>query len=227
MKTNEDVKLLSVEAENKGRFYQSPTSGKWYPSVTTVVNHEDAEKWAKWRENPENLKISQAAIQRGNRLHALVEDYLKEGTIPTDVSERWHFDPMLPLLQNIGKIYAIEKPLWSDHLMLAGRTDCIGEYLGEPAIIDFKTSSKEKKKSWIKNYFRQAAAYSYMWEERTGQRINRLVVLITTDEGTSQEFVEEREDHKEGLASVINSYWKKNGFKTIQEIANELAQKAS
>lgn len=221
----DEVKLVSVEADGKGRYYQSPTSGKWYPSVTTVVNHEDAEKWAKWRQNPENLKVSQAAIQRGNKLHTLVENYLTKGTVPTDISERWHFDPMYPLLQNIGEIYAIEKPLWSDTLMLAGRTDCIGEYCGEPAIIDFKTASKEKKRSWIKNYFHQAAAYSYMWEERTGQRIKRLVVLIATDEGTSQEFVEDREDHKEGLAMVINSYWKKHGFKNIQEIANELAQK--
>jgi hypothetical protein len=225
MNTESDVVMVSVEAEGKGRFYQSPTNGKWYPSVTTVVNHEDAQKWEKWRQNPENLKHSQKAIKRGNVLHALVEDYLKTGKTPSELSERLHFDSMLPLLKNIGEIYAIEKPMWSDILRLAGRTDCIAEYCGEPAIIDFKTASKEKKRSWIKNYFYQAAAYSYMWEERTGQRIERLVVLVATDEGTSQEFVEEREAYKEGLAAVIHSYWEKNKFKTIQEIANELAEK--
>lgn len=225
MNTNE-VKLVSVEGEGAGRYYQSPTSGKWYPSVTTVVNHEDAEKWKKWREDPENAKASQMAINRGNKLHSLVEDYLKKGTVPTDISERWHFDPLFPLLQNIGEIYAIETPMWSDNLRLAGRTDCIGEYMGEPSIIDFKTASKEKRRAWIKNYFHQATAYSYMWEERTGQRIEKLVVLIATDEGTSQEFIEDRGDYKESLGSVIKSYWSKYNFKQIQEIANGMAQKA-
>jgi len=225
MNIQEDVQFAMIEAEGVGRFYQSPTNGKWYPSVTTVVNHEDAEKWAKWRENPENQKISERAIKRGNMLHGLVEEFLKTGKVPTAIDERWHFDPIHPLLANIGEIYAIEKPLWSDILRIAGRTDCIGEYMGEPAIIDFKTSSKEKKKSWIKNYFHQAAAYSYMWEERTGQRITKLVVLIATDEGTSQEFVENREDYKEGLASVIHSYWEKNNFSKIQEKVNELVSK--
>lgn len=226
MNTNE-TKLVSVEAEGLGRYYKSPTNGKWYPSVTTVVNHEDADKWKKWREDPENAKKSQMAINRGNKLHGLVEEYLTNRVVPTEIGDRWHFDPILPLLENIGEIYAIENGLWSDALMLAGRTDCIGEYCGEPAIIDFKTASKEKKRSWITNYFHQAAAYSYMWEERTGKRIERLVVLIATDEGTAQEFVEHRNDFREGLANVIRSYWAKNNFKKVQEIANEMAQKTS
>jgi hypothetical protein len=227
MNTNEETRLVSVEADGIGRYYQSPTNGKWFPSVTTVVNHRDAEKWKQWREDPANQKTSEAAIQRGNALHLLAEEYLTKGTIPTTPEDRKYFDPLFPLLKNINEIYAIERPLWSDNLMIAGRTDCIGEYLGEPAIIDFKTASKEKRKSWITNYFHQAAAYSYMWEERTGQRINNLVVLITTSQGTSQEFVESREDHKEGLGEVIRAYWSKYKFKQIQEIANELAKKIS
>jgi len=225
MNTNDAKQLVSVEADGVGRYYQSPTNGKWSPSVTTVVNHEDAAKWKKWRENPENDKKSRMAMNRGNKLHTLVEEYLRNNIVPKEIGDRVHFDPILPLLENIGEIYAIENGLWSDNLMLAGRTDCIGEYCGEPAIIDFKTASKDKKRSWITNYFHQASAYSYMWEERTGARIERLVVLITTDEGTAQEFVEHRRDFKEGLANVIRSYWAKNNFKRVQEIANELAQK--
>ena len=64
-----------------------------------------------------------------------------------------------------------------------------------------------------------------MWEERTGQRITDLVVLIVSDDGSSQEFVEHRNDYREGLANVIRSYWEKYNFKQVQEIANELAQK--
>jgi len=223
---NSDKEFLpSVEADGIGRYYKSPTKDKWYPSVTTVVNHLDAEKWKEWRTDPKNLETSQKAIARGNQMHLLAEKYLTDGTVPTSEEDSIRFDALLPMMKNIGEIYAIERPLWSDHLMLAGRTDCIGEYNGNPAIIDFKTSSKKKKKSWITNYFHQATAYSYMWEERTGQRITDLVVLIVSDDGSSQEFVEHRNDYREGLANVIRSYWEKYNFKQVQEIANELAQK--
>lgn len=215
-------KLESVEAEGKGRYYRSPTNGKWFPSVTTVINHRDADKWAKWRADPENAKISQAAIERGNTLHAAVEDWFLTGATPQTIAERWHFDPLFPYLKRIGRIYAIEKSLWSDVMMLAGRTDCIGDYDRAPAIIDFKTAGKPKKKEWITNYFHQAAAYSYMWEERTGQRIDNLVVLIACDDGSVQEFVEDRIDHREGLASVIEDYWKKYDFTAVQTLAESI-----
>jgi genome maintenance exonuclease 1 len=223
----EKEKLESVEADGKGRYYRSPTSGSWYPSVTTVVNHRDAEKWAEWRKNPDNAKVSQAAIERGNRLHRVVEDWLMLGKTPTTLDERWHFDPLLPYLKRIGRIYAIEKSLWSDVMMLAGRTDCIGDYDRCPSIIDFKTSGKPKRREWITNYFHQAAAYSYMWEERTGEKIETLVVLIACDDGSVQEFVEDRIDHREGLSKVIEDYWKKYDFTEVQGVANRIREVAN
>ena len=39
------------------------------------------------------------------------------------------------------------KTLYSDHLKMAGRVDCIGILDGALSIIDFKTSSKYKKKN--------------------------------------------------------------------------------
>jgi len=112
-------------------------------------------------------------------------------------------------------------------MMLAGRTDCIGDYDRAPAIIDFKTSGKTKRREWITNYFHQAAAYSYMWEERTGQRIDTLVVLIACDDGSVQEFVEDRMDHRDGLATVIEDYWKKHDFTEVQSIADKIKEAAN
>lgn len=220
-------KLESVEVDGGGRYYRSPTNGMWYPSVTTVVNHQDAEKWKKWREDPANKKKSEMAIARGNRLHTLVEDYLNEGKTPTDIGDRVHFDPIFPLLKNIDGVFAIEQSLWSDSLHLAGRVDCIGKYKGLNAVIDFKTSGKEKKRDWIRNYFHQAAAYSYMWQERTEEVADHLVILIANDEGTAQEFIEHRSDHVKSLGEVMKSYWKKNPLTTVQEVANGLAAKAA
>jgi len=220
-------KLESVEMDGQGRYYRSPTSGMWYPSVTTVVNHQDAEKWKKWREDPANKEISEKALQRGNRLHSLVEDYLNEGKIAADEADRVHFDPMLPYLKNIDVVHTIESSLWSDSLNLAGRVDCIGKYKGLNAVIDFKTARKPKKKEWIRNYFHQACAYSYMWQERTEDMADHIVILIANDNGTVQEFIEHRTDHVKGLGEVMLSFWKKNPLKHIQEVANGLAAKAA
>jgi hypothetical protein len=70
-------KLRSVEIPELGRFYESPTSGNWYPSVTTVTGFEKKEFWAKWRSDPKNMAISQQSISRGNKLHEIAEAYLK------------------------------------------------------------------------------------------------------------------------------------------------------
>ena len=218
---NETKRLVSIEIGGGGRYYRSPSNGRWYPSVTTVVNHKDAEKWKKWRENPENAATSQAAIERGNRLHTVVENYLVNKELPTTDEQRLHFDPLLPYLGRIGSIYAIEAPLWSDDLLLAGRTDCIGDYDGVPSIIDFKTSGKTKRREWITNYFHQAAAYSYMWQERTSQKIDQLVVLIACDDGSVQEFVEKRPNHRSGLGATITEYWNNNDFDQLQGVVDK------
>lgn len=217
-------KLNSVEADGKGRYYQSPNTLRWYPSVTTVVNHEMEDFWREWRKNPENLAISQKALSRGNRLHTVVENYLIEGALPSDPFDAMKLSTLMPYLKRIGKIHAVETPLFSDEILMAGRVDCIGEYDGELAIIDFKTSGKEKTREQIQNYFHQTTAYSHMWNESHGadEKITRIVILILTDEGTVQEFVEDPADHKKSLFAVIKSYWAKYSFKKVQEKANEI-----
>ena len=86
-------------------------------------------------------------------------------------------------------------PLFSHHLRLAGTVDCIAEWDGRLAVIDFKTSTREKKKDWIENYFMQAAAYAIMYEELAFIPITRLVVLIVVEEDNSVQVFEERRDN--------------------------------
>jgi ATP-dependent exoDNAse (exonuclease V) beta subunit len=82
----------------------------------------------------------------------------------------------------LTEVLASEARLWSDELEVAGTVDCIGKFFGKYAIIDFKTSGKQKFKSDITGYFLQAAAYTQMWYERTGMKIDHLIVLIATEE---------------------------------------------
>jgi genome maintenance exonuclease 1 len=112
----------------------------------------------------------------------------------------------------LNKVYAQEAPLFSEHLGLAGRVDCVGVWDGKDAIVDYKTSRKLKKKEWIDSYFMQCCAYSIMWEERTGKPITQLVVLIAVDNEEPQVFIEHRDNWTEKLWNVINDYRREKLF---------------
>jgi hypothetical protein len=74
------------------------------------------------------------------------------------------------------------------------------------SIIDFKTSSKLKKREYIWDYFMQASAYSYMFEERTGIAISDITVLISCETGECQVFQDKRENWIEGFKKLREQY---------------------
>jgi genome maintenance exonuclease 1 len=122
------------------------------------------------------------------------------------------FNLIKPALDNIDNITAIETPLWSKILGLAGRTDCIAEYNGKLSIIDFKASTKEKRKQDIENYFLQATAYALMYQERTGVIIENFVILIACEDGLFQVFEDNPIKYVKKLKHAIDYYRKENGI---------------
>ena len=212
-----------------GRFYQSAKTGNWYPSVTTVTGFAKKDFWKEWRKNPENRKTSEAAMRRGTALHTMVEEYLNDGTMykTTDETAQRLFDQIVPNLKNINKVIAQETQLCSDSLRMAGRFDCIGEYEGVLSVIDFKSAKSLRKEEWITNYFEQTAAYSYMWLECQNQRIPQVVILISSEDGTTQVFKRKPEEYKESLGNAIKNYWANNNFKDIQRTINEMVEKTA
>lgn len=223
--------MKSVEIKSMGRFYESPSTGQWYPSVTTVTGFAQKAWWEKWRSDPKNKEISDRAISRGNKMHELAEAYLKrehDKIDATPLTDKVLFMQLKKYLDRINHVYAQEMPLWSDTLRMAGRFDCIGEYDGNPSIIDFKSAKSEKKPEWILNYFQQATAYAHMWVERTGQKLPQIVILVSCDNGADQEFIRSPLDYREGLRNAIENYWDKNDFKELQErIKDEVCKTAS
>jgi genome maintenance exonuclease 1 len=175
--TNEDGSRVYVNA-----------SGVAYPSATTVLSVLSRDGIAKWRARvgaEEADKISKQSSTRGTKIHSLTETYLKnedlkEAYTSTKASllDLEMFTKFLPILDPISNIHCQELALYSDHLRMAGRVDCIAEYNGQRAVIDFKTSGKLKKKEHISSYFMQTAAYAIMYEERTGIAVPNLVILI-------------------------------------------------
>lgn len=204
----------SVE-ENGKRFYLTP-DGKRYPSVTTVVGFEKNKFFAEWRKK--NPKESQRVTARGTALHSLVERYMEgkgvdatttdsNGLVDENLSATVLdlFEQMRPYIdRRIDNVVAQETPLWSDLLELAGRVDLISDYDGKLSIVDFKGSTKAKKPEDIENYFLQATAYAIMWQERTGTPVKQIVILISTEEGIVQEFIEDPKDWVPKLREAIN-----------------------
>ena len=185
----EAFKDLNTVNKNGQRFYSTPEGH--YPSVTTVTGWEKRQFFAKWR--AENPKESRRVLDRGNKLHNLIEDYINNRV---DDKTTGGLNPFIldlfillkPELDKIDNVYAQEVPLWSSTLELAGRVDCVGEYDGKLSIIDFKGSTRIKRKEDIQNYFMQATAYAIMWQEMTGQKIDNIAILIATEQGESQVF---------------------------------------
>ena len=194
-----DFELESTTTE-KGRVYRVP-GGELYPSITTVLSAYNKKAIIEWRQRVGEEKaneISRKASGRGTKLHNTVEKYLlnemtdmKLKTMMPDIKEMF-FDMRKIIDENIGDIYGIEQPLYSHKLKLAGRCDCIAEWNGELAIVDWKTSSRIKDKDHIQNYFMQATAYAEMFEERTGRAIDTIVVAISVQSESPQLFVEKK-----------------------------------
>ena len=213
---------LETKTVNKKRFYITP-EGEEYPSITTVLSSRDKKGLTEWRKRVGDEVanyVSGKAAARGTKVHHMCEDYLNN--MSTKFPSKWkeHKKDFLPyclftqlqekVLQNIDDIYALEAGLYSDKYKVAGRVDCVSEYKGVPAVIDFKTSTKERKDDWNEDYYIQGSAYAEMFQERTGIVITRVVILVVTEDGTVQEFVKNKYDYLDALTETVTEWRNQN-----------------
>jgi len=208
---NETTDSLTEIQKSGKRFYSTPDGE--CPSVTTVVGYGKQNFFAEWRrKNPEE---SRRVLARGTKLHSIIESYLNNEEIDFDnmlPNFKVLFNQIKPELDKIQNIVAIETPLWSKTLGLAGRTDCIAEYDGKLSIIDFKASSKEKRKQDVESYFTQATAYALMFQERTGIIVENFAILISCEDGLTQVFQNKPIKYVKKLKNVIVSYNNNHGI---------------
>lgn len=208
---HEQVELTDMESvtTESGRQYRTP-EGINLPSITTVLSVLSRDGIAKWRKrvgDEEADKIMHRASTRGTAVHECIEKYIdndenfKDGYTPDIISSFLDLKPILD--SRIGRVFAQEAPLYSTHLGVAGRVDCVAEFDGKISIIDFKTAKKPKQAKWINNYFMQETAYAIMWEERTGTPITQLVTIITVDNNDPQVFIEHRDNWVRPLRDTI------------------------
>jgi genome maintenance exonuclease 1 len=178
--------------------------------VLSEYSRKGIQEWRNRVGNEEANRISSKASTRGTKLHKACEDYLnnKDPVFKTPLEQEL-FVKIKPILNNINNIHAQELRMYSHHLRMAGTVDCIAEYEGKLAVIDFKTSSKLKEASYIENYFMQCTAYAIMYEERFGIPINKTIVIVAVEDNAPQIFFENRDSHAKRLLEYRDIYEKR------------------
>lgn len=206
-----------VRIDGEHRQYLTPT-GEKYPSVTTVLgNTTDKSALVNWQNrigHDEAKRIAGRASTRGNNVHRLCEDFVLNR--PIDLKNEMPLSAhMFRQLQrfltgNVDNIMASEGSLYSHKLKVAGSVDLVAYYQGKPAIIDFKTSNRNKRKEWIENYFLQASMYSFMFWEMTGIMHPTIVIAISVEEeDEAQIFVEKASNYIDKAKKLCETYHKK------------------
>tara|TARA_R100001594_G_scaffold36102_2_gene65696 strand:- start:3485 stop:4165 length:681 start_codon:yes stop_codon:yes gene_type:complete len=184
-----DLPTLDRETIDGVRYYQTPEGNKKLVSITSVISYINRQIFIDWRKKvgtEEADKITRQATSRGTDYHTLAENHLdnkefEKGTVQP-LSEIL-FLQSKDKLNSINNVHALESSLYSLELGIAGTVDCIAEYEGELAVIDFKTSKKPKPREWIDHYFVQCAAYACMLFEMTGIMVKKFVIIMSCENG--------------------------------------------
>lgn len=186
-------------------------NGVNYPSVTTVLsaNEEKERVLTNWRNRvgqEEADRISRHASYQGTVVHTLVEDHIYGRKIPSIKAAPHHHAhaKRLKLVadKHIDNVRVIEGRFYSEEYRTAGTIDLVAEFDGKLSIIDWKTSRKKKKVSWVEDYFTQESAYAKMFTEHTDLEITQLVTIMSSDTGDIQVFIESPENWIREFAKI-------------------------
>lgn len=211
------VELLSVkeplvETLSTGRTYDF--DGEKYPSITTVLSQTAdksfLEAWKKRVGDEEANKISKAATTKGSSLHLLLEQWIKNDQLPeASASAKMLFNSVAPVVaRKLSHVVAVELPLRSNSLRVAGRTDLIGIWDGMPVVLDWKSnhSNGPKNLNWCTDYRIQAAFYSQAFFETFGKRIKKGVLVFANVLGCQVD-VFDLDQYNELLVERVNTYY--------------------
>ena len=202
------IKQINI---NGVRHYDTPDGT--LISITSLLKNFTPEGILEWRkavgEDVAN-EVMRAAADRGSKVHKIIENCLsnkQENDLVGNYGElaARMFSQMVPALDKIDRIRALEKGLYSTRFGIAGRVDCIAEYDKELTVIDFKTSTR-KRDERNETHLVQASFYSLAWEERTGEKVNQIAILTTTEDGELDVYRDDPSNHVDRLEEMIEEY---------------------
>jgi len=211
---------MTAEMVDGKRVYLTP-SGNQYPSITTVISNNSKKQagLARWRARVGKEKaanISARSAGRGTKYHSITEDYLNNRLNLKEYSKFplpvLMFQHSKDVLDRINNIHLQEAALYSDHLEVAGRVDCIAEFDGVLSIIDFKTAAEPKKVSYLYDYFVQETAYACCLQELYNITVKQLVTIVACENGETQVVtVPPKKEYLLRLIEYIDEYKIKHG----------------
>lgn len=196
-----------------GHWYQTKFD-QIYPSISTILSETASDEKKNglktWKENePAHQYITAQSQDVGTQSHKIIEDYLSNSLSPDefDLLPIAHFNNLKPYLENISDIISIEQRMYSDKLKVAGTSDLIARYNGELSIIDYKTKRKPQIDEYMYEYYLQTTCYSQMFQEVTGEKINQVVILVSSEKNTRQEFIKTCDDYLDSMVERIDDYY--------------------
>jgi len=193
------------------RYYDTPDGT--LISITSLLKNFTPQGILDWREavgEEVANEVMRAAADRGSKVHKIIENCLSNKSENDlvgnygDLAARM-FSQMVPALDKIDRIRALEKGLYSTRFGIAGRVDCIAEYDKELTVIDFKTSTR-KRDERNETHLVQASFYSLAWEERTGEKVEQIAILTTTEDGKLDVYRDDPSNHIDRLEEMIEEY---------------------
>ena len=193
------------------RYYDTPDGT--LISITSLLKNFTPQGILDWREavgEEVANEVMRAAADRGSKVHKIIENCLSNKSENDlvgnygDLAARM-FSQMVPALDKIDRIRALEKGLYSTRFGIAGRVDCIAEYDNKLTVIDFKTSTR-KRDERNETHLVQASFYSLAWEERTGEKVNQIAILTTTEDGELDVYRDDPSKHVGRLEEMIEEY---------------------
>ena len=209
--------ILERVEKNEMRFYKD-SNNDLVPSVTTVLDATgDKSGITQWRRKVGPAQadaIVQESTLIGSAVHEAIENFLlgkswndftedRNGFLAKSISSKF----ISSCLNGIDEVWGLESGLILDGLY-AGTADCIGVYKGLPAIIDFKTAKKLKRKDWIEDYFLQCSAYANAHNVMFETSISNLVILMVDRDLLFKEFHIKKDEF-----SLYTDKWKKRLIK--------------
>ena len=212
-----DYTKLSRTSLDGKRVYACP-DGNAVASVTTILDStKDKTHLIEWRKRvvEETAKrITKEASGMGTRMHKYIENYINDGTWGTPGSNPYSQQAFKMAqvvhnnaLKDVDEIWGSEVGLYFPKIY-AGTTDCVGQYKGNPCIIDFKQTNKPKKKEWVEDYFLQLVAYAEAHNGVYGTDIKEGHVFMCSRKLDYQQF---------DITPITYNHYKKEWWNRVEE----------
>lgn len=207
---------LTQQNRPNGRVYcveEGEDIGYTFPSITRILAAKPNPAILEWRKRvgeAEANRVSREATTRGTSVHALAEAFLNNTldesvVITPHVLELWR--SLRPwIADNITTLHAQEQDIYSTRLRVAGRMDVLATVDGKLTVVDFKTSRRPKSRNHIGNYFIQSTFYALAVYERTGRKVEQIVIPIVSPERL-QVFTTTPSEHFSGLKNAIRFFY--------------------